>query len=241
VFSRSQLVETIICKRCGKAIPPWNNAEIFDRILSSIRTPIRHNYSSHLLPTSNHLLPVTDESGKLLCIGSPSRCQYFEGYPKDTRGKAEYLPESEKDFREARQELRRVFPPPEQEASKPIPELPKQRRQLWLWMQREHLQYLLLVPLSQGLFFLNAAIMRPTSTSTLIYAFLALMVPVACYVWALRSSVRTRGELILFGVLGIVTCALLALGFFIELHRMDPYQLQHGPVDSVIPEHGRQR
>jgi hypothetical protein len=104
----------ITCKRCGKEVPPWNNAEVFDRILSQVRTNIRHNYLAHLFQMSVHLLPVIGESGEVACVGSPSRFQYFEGYPRDPRGKYEYCAEVETEYRRALQEFRRLLPLPEQ-------------------------------------------------------------------------------------------------------------------------------
>ncbi len=67
-----------ICDKCGRHVPPENNAVEFELILDQGRT----TYLA--VADSRHLLPVV-EGGKVVCEGSPSRAQYLHGQPPDTR------------------------------------------------------------------------------------------------------------------------------------------------------------
>lgn len=66
-----------VCDKCGKPVPDNNNAVILDIYLGNFFA---------IFARARHLLPTED------CVGSPSRAQYLEGQPKDTR--AEYAYES---------------------------------------------------------------------------------------------------------------------------------------------------
>lgn len=58
---------------------------------------------------SRHFLPVCDTAGNVLCEGSPSRAQYIEGQPRDTRGYA-YVEASEPIFRAAYAKAQEGYP-----------------------------------------------------------------------------------------------------------------------------------
>ena len=81
-----------ICSRCGEEVLASNNAVLFDGLLQHVDVRSIHG-------EARHLLPVYDENGIKTCIGSPSRAQYLEGQPKDTRGGHDYHPEVEDIFR----------------------------------------------------------------------------------------------------------------------------------------------
>ncbi len=88
------------CCKCGGHVPPSNDVAYFDAILT--RQP--------LLPLTYafcHLLPVYDEKGNQLCVGSHSRAQYLEGQPRDPRPEYAYKPEREQQFREAYEKLQK--------------------------------------------------------------------------------------------------------------------------------------
>lgn len=80
------------CDKCGLPVHRKNDATFFYTILTGSII--------FAFATPRHLLPVTDEDGKVLCEGSPSRAQYLEGQPRDTRG-YEYRPEVEAEYRAA--------------------------------------------------------------------------------------------------------------------------------------------
>ncbi len=75
-----------VCDKCGKPVPPSNDAVI-------LLFEATGDWSL-LGAGARHLLPTED------CEGSPSRAEYIEGQPRDTRG-YEYDPVLEKHFREA--------------------------------------------------------------------------------------------------------------------------------------------
>lgn len=84
-----------ICIRCGGEVPPSNDALIIEQIRAGLTGTI--SIWQIVMPPdqSVHLLPV----GK--CLGSPSRAQYIEGQPRDTRPGGSYHPEIEQFWREA--------------------------------------------------------------------------------------------------------------------------------------------
>lgn len=63
------------CDKCGKPVPDNNNASVLEIYLG---------HFSAIFATPRHLLPTED------CEGSPSRAQYLEGQPKDTRAEYPY-------------------------------------------------------------------------------------------------------------------------------------------------------
>ena len=80
-----------ICDKCGCEVSPENDATILDAIVSGNAVSIMFNMARHLLPEGN-------------CLGSPSRAQYLEGQPLDTRGYL-YNPALEQRYRKAHQKL----------------------------------------------------------------------------------------------------------------------------------------
>ena len=66
------------CNKCGTPVPPSDDVTILDAALTG-------NPLIALFAISRHILPVVID-GTLICEGSPSRAQYLEGQPRDTRG-----------------------------------------------------------------------------------------------------------------------------------------------------------
>ncbi len=81
----------LVCNKCGRPVPRNNDATIFTSIVS--RDP------TFGMCVPRHLLPVV-EGGQVVCEGSPSRAQYLEGQPRDTREDFPYEPGNEKLYRE---------------------------------------------------------------------------------------------------------------------------------------------
>lgn len=82
----------MVCDKCGKPVVPENDATRLDRIMFGVE-------SWHVMFTApRHLLPTED------CEGSPSRAQYLEGQPRDTRGYS-YIEEREHMWRDAYTEM----------------------------------------------------------------------------------------------------------------------------------------
>lgn len=75
------------CDKCGKPVEYSNDASRLDALVTGCPEIV-------LFASARHLLPAGD------CEGSPSRAQYIEGQPRDTRG-YEYDPELELKIREA--------------------------------------------------------------------------------------------------------------------------------------------
>ena len=61
------------CDKCGKPVDPSNDASILEAIFAG-------EPAIAVWMVGRHLLPVEG------CQGSPSRAQYLEGRPRDTRG-----------------------------------------------------------------------------------------------------------------------------------------------------------
>lgn len=61
------------CDKCGEAVPANNDATLLGAYISGNAGTVLFCAPRHLLPTDN-------------CEGSPSRAQYLEGQPRDTRG-----------------------------------------------------------------------------------------------------------------------------------------------------------
>ena len=93
-------LEPNCCDKCGRTVLPQNDMVRFDEIL-------RGNPLYHLFYGSRHLLPVV-EDGKVVCEGSPSRAQYLEGQPKDTRPGHKYDPAREYMYRAAYRRLQHI-------------------------------------------------------------------------------------------------------------------------------------
>ena len=80
-----------ICDKCLLDVPPNNDVAELEKITGPLSEGIlnwRGDRDDH-----RHLLPVVVR-GKKLCEGSPSRAQYLEGQPRDTRHFG-YMPELE--------------------------------------------------------------------------------------------------------------------------------------------------
>jgi hypothetical protein len=79
------------CDKCRIPVPPRNDASLLEAILTDPMVA--------LVFPSRHLLPVV-VGGEQICEGSPSRAQYLEGQPRDSRGDP-YVPEREPAVRAA--------------------------------------------------------------------------------------------------------------------------------------------
>ena len=66
------------CNKCGTPVPPSDDATILEAITTG-------NSMIAFFAVSRHIMPVIID-GTLICEGSPSRAQYLEGQPRDTRG-----------------------------------------------------------------------------------------------------------------------------------------------------------
>lgn len=83
-----------VCEKCKGPVPAYNDASVLDEIMNRTAT-------FKTTPTEPcHLLPIT-ENGVTVCEGSPSRAQYLEGQPRDTRRTYNYQPRHEARFRNA--------------------------------------------------------------------------------------------------------------------------------------------
>lgn len=81
-----------LCDKCGRPVPAANDMV---RVMAELP-------GCEALPAvwySRHFLPV-EEDGEVVCEGSPSRAQYLEGQPRDTRG-FPYIEALEGHYREA--------------------------------------------------------------------------------------------------------------------------------------------
>lgn len=84
-----------LCDKCGLPVP-------FENDMTQVMAATGLE-GAELIPSlwySRHFLPVVDEDGTVVCKGSPSRAQYLEGQPRDTRGYP-YYPELESVYRMA--------------------------------------------------------------------------------------------------------------------------------------------
>ncbi len=106
------------CDKCGQEIlPEYNNigvvvaiAEAMDNDLLSDRYTREYANATLFNKPSRHFLPVYDAEGKMLCEGSPSRAQFIEGQPRDTRGFVEYTGEFERLYRAAHAKAQEMYP-----------------------------------------------------------------------------------------------------------------------------------
>ena len=67
------------CDKCGMEVERCNDAVTIHAI--AYNAPL-----GLLFYQARHFLPVVDSGGTVLCDGSPSRAQYIEGQPRETRG-----------------------------------------------------------------------------------------------------------------------------------------------------------
>ena len=69
------------CDKCHQVVPPENDATIIESVAYN-------NTVLSFFVSTRHFLPVEG------CEGSPSRAQYIQGQPRDSRG-YKYYPEFE--------------------------------------------------------------------------------------------------------------------------------------------------
>lgn len=96
------------CDKCGRLCYSDNDARMIE-VEASI-AKYGEKMAAKLLiycSTSRHFLPVV-EGGLVVCQGSPSRAQYVEGQPRDTRGYP-YLPEYEEFWRKGLEIVRQKY------------------------------------------------------------------------------------------------------------------------------------
>ena len=86
------------CDKCGLEVTPDNNAVRVVAVLEDNPIVVYEHQPRHFLPTEH-------------CEGSPSRAQYIEGQPRDTRGHP-YYPSMERKMRlayaEVQQQVKKV-------------------------------------------------------------------------------------------------------------------------------------
>ena len=93
------------CYKCHTPVPQHNDATLFDCELTD-------EPSIALISISCHLLPVIGDGGEVVCEGSPSRAQYLEGQPRDTRPGYPFRPERVGEMRAAFVRFRERYPVP---------------------------------------------------------------------------------------------------------------------------------
>ncbi len=88
-----------LCDKCVRLVDPKNDVSAL--AVEAFGLDGREaNLNELAYLKHRHLLPVHNRYGKLVCSGSPSRAQYIEGQPRDTRGYG-YNLEREAKYREA--------------------------------------------------------------------------------------------------------------------------------------------
>ena len=104
------------CDKCGQEIQPeYNNLCVVVAITDAINNDLQSDrYTREYVGArlfnnpSRHFIPVHDDKGNLLCEGSPSRAQFIDGQPRDTRG-YEYTEELERVFRAAHTKAKEMY------------------------------------------------------------------------------------------------------------------------------------
>ena len=81
-----------LCDKCGELVPAHNDIRHLEAV--------RNDNAIYLLAKARHCLPVVRD-GVTVCLGSPSRAQYIEGQPRDSRAAYPYILEDESSYREA--------------------------------------------------------------------------------------------------------------------------------------------
>ena len=121
------------CDKCGAWVPESNDLavilgvetgiNIFERRGAGevwddgnridLNEIIRRSVAASLFDarSSRHFLPVFDNDGEKVCAGSPSRAQFIEGQPRDSRGFG-YPRELEGKFRKAYQKTQELYSNP---------------------------------------------------------------------------------------------------------------------------------
>lgn len=86
-MSKVRKLKGMKCDKCGQEVPWENDATIVESFFQDKPCFIMFYGARHFLPTEG-------------CEGSPSRAQYIEGQPRDTRGYP-YDPMRERGWRKA--------------------------------------------------------------------------------------------------------------------------------------------
>ena len=87
-------------------------------------------------------------------------------------------------------------------------------------MRIDHFLCFIFVPIVQSILLLAAGTNRPGAVTTRPFAILALVVPIACYVWALRDAPiapKNARPAVRYAVLGLVAVGLSLGGFLFGL------------------------
>ena len=92
--------KSVYCDKCNRVVWDANNAVLVDTVVQGFTV-------MHLVAQSRHFLPVY-RHGRMVCKGSPSRAQYIEGQPRDTRGYT-YRKQDERVWRQAYRLVRRKY------------------------------------------------------------------------------------------------------------------------------------
>ncbi len=93
-------VRVDLCDKCGLEVLETNNA-------TTLECAVHRSAFAALANNPRHLLPhVVDRV--VLCPGSPSRAQYIEGQPRDSRSEYPYLPDREAQIRAAYEALQKA-------------------------------------------------------------------------------------------------------------------------------------
>lgn len=87
------------CDKCQRSVHPGNDVIVLEFV--------RTGNPMFLFATSRHLLPEKD-GDTIVCQGSPSRAQYLEGQPRDSRSEYAYDPDNEAETRAVYAELQRI-------------------------------------------------------------------------------------------------------------------------------------
>jgi hypothetical protein len=102
-------------------------------------------------------------------------------------------------------------------------------------MRPDHLLCLFVVPCLQAMLLLSAATNPPGSVTTKPIAILALVLPIACYVWGLRDAPigpKTARRAVRLAVLSLVAMGLSSVGFIIGLELIASH-VPSMPVSSL--------
>ena len=89
------------CNKCGHRVLPQDDAVLLDVALGG--DPML------VFALSRHTKPFINEDGEQVCEGSPSRAQYLEGMPRDSRGLYPYNLQREAEVRRAYASLQEMF------------------------------------------------------------------------------------------------------------------------------------
>ncbi len=104
---------SLLCDKCGKIVPPHNDAVNLALEMNSTEVGDWLVFSD-----SRHLLPVFEKE-KVICVGSPSRAQYLVGQPRDIRSEYPYKSDREIGMRLAYERMLEEHPIPVPAKSSP--------------------------------------------------------------------------------------------------------------------------